>query len=141
MNPEQIAALLDVLAGGRLKELQREGNTLRFKVQHPALAAKIQSDYTHFLGAFVGCTRFELQPFRNESTLLKDLPSIQRMQLTLHSAQAAAPHVYLYGVGRGGERDARLLIQAEELVLMDEAYDRWHAAELKALRAGPAAED
>ena len=141
MSPDDIAALFDGLAGGRLQDFVREGTTLRFKVVHPGLAAKIQPDFTHFLGALMGCTRFELQPFRNESTLLTDLPSIQRMRLTLHSAQAAAPHVHVYGVGRGGERDARLLVQATELILMDEAFDYCRVDTLRALRDAPQPED
>lgn len=141
MSLTQMAATLDALAGGRLKDLVRDGTTLRFKIELPALAAKVHPDYTHFLAAFTGCTRFELQPFRNESTVLKDLPSIQRMKLEIHSAEAQPPLVYLYGVGRGRERDARLMIVAEELVVMDEAYDVWRAGELKTLRNSHAAED
>ena len=141
MSLEQMAATLSALAGGRLKDMVRDGSTLRFKIELPALAAKVNPDYTHFLAALTGCSRFELQPFRNESTVLKDLPSIQRMKLEIHSAEAAPPLVYLYGVGRGRERDARLMIVAEDLVVMDEAYDVWRAGELKTLRNSQAAED
>jgi hypothetical protein len=141
MSLTQMAATLDALAGGRLKDLVRDGTTLRFKIELPALAAKVHPDYTHFLAALTGCTRFELQPFRNESTLLKDLSSIQRMKLEIHSAEAAPPLVYLFGVGHGRERDARLMIVAEDLVVMDEAYDVWRAGELKTLRNSHAAED
>jgi hypothetical protein len=134
MSPEQMAELLDLMEGGRLYDLKQDNGTVRFRIAHKELARKIDPDFKEFFTAFIDCTRFELQPFRNESTVLKDVASIERMQFTIHSAQAAPPHVHLYGVGRGGERDARLLIQAKDLILMDEAYDRLKPTGLRTLR-------
>lgn len=137
MTPESIAQLFTALAGGQLQALQREDHTLRFQVLHPSLAANIHPDYTTFFAALTGCTRFDLQPFRNDSTILQDLKPINRLRLLIHSARLDDTTVCVHFVGSGGVPDACLRLRADTLIIMDEAYDAHSAPALQLLRSHP----
>lgn len=135
MNPEEIAELFTALRGGEVRDLARTESGLQMKVILPKIAAQRDPAFRFFYCTLIECTTFSLQPFRNASTVIDELATLERLELVLGDAQAVpARKVKVDASHRGANGGARLTVCASAFKVYDEAFDAVSAAELEALR-------
>lgn len=134
METRHIATLFTALRGGVLRGLQREESTLRFKVDLPELARAENPDFQIFYGALIGCTEFSLQPFRNESTVLRELDQIERLEVEILESVKDGDRVKIFCSHKGVSTGARLSIRAEQFQLWNEQFDALQVQDLVAFR-------
>lgn len=135
MDPISIASLFSALREGEMRELVMAQNDLQFKVYLPKLAEQRGEGFTHFLCVLGNLTELSLQPFRNESTEIKDLKQIDKLNLKIEIAEVGAGRqVKVFCGHRAGGTGARLSIRADRFTVLDEAFDSLTAADLAILR-------
>ncbi len=134
MENEQIAELFTALRGGIIQDLNREGDTIRFKVMLEEVASKENPDFSFFYASIMGCKEFFLQPFRNESTVLDSLDQVERLAPEIHEASVDGNRVKVFCAHKGVSNGARLSIQCERFEVYNESFDALDAAGLAELR-------
>lgn len=116
-------------------ELEAVEGNLQFKVRLPKLADLRVEGSQHFLCTLSGVQGLSLQPFRNESTEIKDLKQIGRLKLRIEKGEigpGGLVKVYCGHLAGGG--DARLSFFAARLAVWDTAFDAVSTADLMLLR-------
>ena len=137
MDIHDIALLFAALKDGEMRNFESEEGRLRFRVYLPQLAAKRGESFTHFLCTAGDVTECSLQPFRNESTEIRDLKQINKLNLKIEGAEAGVGwQLKVYCAHRAGGSGARLSLRLRELSVWDESFDPVTAADLAALRRG-----
>jgi hypothetical protein len=135
MEQQEIANLFSALRDGEIIDLVRtaEGD-VQFRVQLPKLAAQRGEGFGQFICVLSEVKELSLQPFRNDSTELKDFKQINKLQLRIERGEAVGEtQVKVWCAHRAGG-DARLYIRAARFMVMDEAFDTLTPAELAILR-------
>jgi hypothetical protein len=136
MDPQEIAELFAALHGGEVRDLTLQDGHLQFRVYLPRLAALRGEGFDHFLCVLADAGMVSLQPFRNDSTELRDLKQIEKLQLRIESAEAGVgDQVKVFCAHRAGGSGARLSLRGSRFSVYDEAFDALSVAELGALRA------
>ena len=87
MEIQAIANLFSALRDGEIQDLRMEDQNLQFRVHLPQLAALRGEGFQYFLCAFQGLKALSFQPFRNESTEIKDLNQINKLQIQIVRAE------------------------------------------------------
>jgi hypothetical protein len=140
MNPQDIANLFSALRDGEIRDLERvdhsEGSgDLQFKVHLPKLAELCGAGFQHFLCSLGGVQDFVLQPFRNDSTEMREVKQIGKLQLRIERAEVGEGEwVRVYCGHRGTITGARLSLKAQRLSVWDEKFDPLSVGELAMLR-------
>lgn len=135
MDLQDIANLFSALRDGEIRDLELTDGNLQFQVYLPKLASERGEGFELFLCSLRGLKGFSLQPFRNESTEIRDLKQINKLQLCIERAVLGdGPWVRVLCSHRGTPTGARLRIQADQLAVWDEAFDPVTAGELAMLR-------
>jgi hypothetical protein len=135
MDPLDIASLFHALKEGEVRDLELQDGNLQFRVFLPRLAAHRGEGYTHFLCSLAAIGDLSLQPFRNESTEIKDLKQIGQLQLRIEGAEVTAGgQVKVFCAHRAGGSGARLTFKAAKFTVWDESFDALSAPELAILR-------
>jgi len=134
MEPVSIASFFSLLREGEIKDLELQDGNLQFRVYLPKLAALRGEGFTHFLCSLGEVSGLSLQPFRNESTEIKDLKQIGLLQLRIERAEASGLQVKVFCAHRAGASGARLSFKAARFSVWDEAFDAVTVAELAMLR-------
>ena len=135
MEPQSIANLFSALRDGELRELHMEEGTLQFQVLLPKLAALRGEGFQQFLCNLSEVKAFVLQPFRNDSTEIKDLKQIHKLQLRIERAEVGeGGWIKVACAHKGSLSGALLRIKAERFTVWDEAFDALTAADLAILR-------
>ena len=135
MEPQAIANLFSALRDGEIREMRLEDQNLQFRVFLPRLANFRGEGFQDFLCTFRGIKALTFQPFRNESTEIKDLQQINKLQIEIVRAEVKeGGWIRVICSHKGSQSGARLSIQGEALSVWDEAFDPVSAAELSILR-------
>jgi hypothetical protein len=107
---------------------------LQFRVLLPKLAALRQEGFTYFICVLSEVKHLSLQPFRNDSTEIRDLKQINQLKLCIERAEVVGEtRIKVICKHRAGD-DARLSFVATRLIVMDEAFDTLTAADLAMLQ-------
>ncbi len=135
MDPLDIASLFHALKEGEMRDFELQDGNLQFRVSLPRLAAHRGEGYTHFLCSLADISELSLQPFRNESTEIKDLKQIGQLQLRIEGAEVTVGgQVKVLCAHRAGGSGARLTFRSTRFAVWDESFDALSAAELAILR-------
>jgi hypothetical protein len=135
MEAKDIAAMFQALKGGELKGMELSEGTLQFQISLPAIAALRGEHFQHFLASLSDVKDISLQPFRNESTEIKNLKQINQLQLHIDAAEPGAGNqVKVFCKHRAGGAEARFSFRASNFGLWDESFDAVSLAEIEALR-------
>ena len=134
MEPISIASLFSALRDGEMTDLVQQGSDLQFKVVLPKLAGLRIEGSHHFLCALADVRELSLQPFRNESTEIKDLKQIGKLQLRIERGEATSgQQIKVFCSHRAGG-EARLSFKAALFSVWDERFDVVTVADLGILR-------
>ena len=136
MEKEEIAELFTALRGGILHEFTQEGDTMRFKISLPKVASSENPDYTFFFAVLLGCKAFQLQPFRNESTVIEDMKQVERLAPEIHEAAVDGHRIKVFCAHKGVSTGARISIRCDRFEVYNEAFDAMSPAYLAELRLG-----
>lgn len=136
MEKQAMSDLFTALRGGTIRDLQREGQTVRFRVELPALASVEDDGFSFFYAALTGCSQFFLQPFRNESTVLDRIEQIERLEVAIHEGTVQGELVKVFCAHKGVSNGARLSIKAESFEVWNENFDKRSVKDLALLRQG-----
>lgn len=135
MEAQAIANLFSALRDGEIWEMRLEDQNLQFRVHLPLLAGLRGEGFQDFLCTFRGIKAFTFQPFRNESTEIKDLKQINKLQIQIARAEVGEGNwIRVICSHAGSQAGARLSLLGEEMSVWDEAFDPVSAAELSILR-------
>lgn len=121
---EEQCALWNRLQNAKISEIVRDGQVYRFRLEHQGLASQFQPDFKHFYCNLYACTQFALQPLPNDSTLLTDLPNIEKLSLHVAAARIGATGVLVDCYAGKSKNEMRLRIKAGSMVVWDENFDR-----------------
>ncbi len=135
MEPLSIASLFSALRDGEIQDMRWTDKDVQFRVYLPKLAALRGEEFGHFLCALGDVAELSLQPFRNESTEIKDLKQISKLHLKIEIAEVGTgQQVKVYCAHKASGTGARLSIRAQRFTVWDEAFDTLTAADLAILR-------
>ncbi|MEY3444413.1 MAG: hypothetical protein RLZZ519_2694, partial [Bacteroidota bacterium] len=87
MEAQAIANLFSALRDGEIRDLQMEDQNLQFRVLLPQLAELRAEGFQFFLCTIRGIKNLTFQPFRNESTEIKDFKQINKLQIQIVRAE------------------------------------------------------
>lgn len=139
MAPQEISNLFYALRDGEIRDLVRENGNLQFRVALPKLADQRGEGFQYFLCTLSGVRELTLQPFRNESTEIKDLSQINKLQLRIERAETGdGEWIRVFCGHKGSLTGARLSLKAEAMAVWDEAFDPLTVVELAMLRGSAA---
>jgi hypothetical protein len=134
MDLQSIANLFSALRDGEIQNLEPRDGGLQFTVHLPKVAALRNEGFTHFICVLSEVKGLSLQPFRNDSTEIRDLKQINKLKLRIERGEVAGEtRVKVLCKHRAGE-DARLSFGASRMMVMDEAFDTLTAADLSILQ-------
>jgi hypothetical protein len=135
MNAQDIANLFSALRDGEIQDLEREEDGLQFRVHLPKLAELCGEGFQHFLCSMGGVTEFVLQPFRNDSTEMRDVRQVGKLQLKIERAEVGeGDWVRVFCGHKGTLTGARLSLKAQRFSVWDEKFDPLSVGELAMLR-------
>ncbi|MBL0018091.1 MAG: hypothetical protein IPP17_17055 [Bacteroidetes bacterium] len=135
MEIQAIANLFSALRDGEIQDLRMEDQNLQFRVHLPQLAALRGEGFQYFLCAFQGLKALSFQPFRNDSTEIKDLNQINKLQIQIVRAEVGEGNwIRVMCSHKGSQSGARLSLQGASMSVWDETFDAVSAADLSILR-------
>lgn len=127
----EITSLLNLLRGAVLEELFRAEADISVRLTIPATS--YYPEKTLF-GTFEHCQEFNLQPIKNDRTLISNLEQITTLKLVIHSTESAGIDKFKIHCSFGKSEDqAALHIRANAFHLYDENFDRLQPADLMQL--------
>ena len=136
MDKESISTLFTALRGGIIRDLKRENTTVQFRVELPELARVEEDGFGFFYATLSGCSKFYLQPFRNESTVLDSLQQIERLEVEIHEGTIKGEIVKVFCAHKGVSNGAVLTIRASSFKVWNQNFDERNAGDLVRLRDG-----